>query len=1274
MRKGFSSILALSLFTLFAAVSNNAAAGAPTRLGFTSPVRTATAGTCSAYVSVRRYDSAGAESFGPGDSVVALSGNFNLYSDWTCSTRVTNLTIKAGAGTVSFYFKGTIAGAQALRATASGLTAATQTQTINPSTAAALKFSVQPVSTRAQQTIQPSPKVAVVDQYGNTVTTATNSISVSLVRPSGASGTLGGTLSRSAASGIATFSNLTVSAAANGYALTASASGLTATQSQAFNVTPQPTPVPTPSPTPVPTPSPTPVPTPSPTPVPTPSPTPVPTPSPTPVPTPSPTPVPTPSPTPAPTPSTSGRLTIPSPVRTVAANTCSAYVQARRLTAAGNESYGPGSITVALSGNFTFYSDWSCTVPITNVTIASGASTATFYFKSTVAGSQTLTASSSTLTAGTQAQTVNAAAAAALAFEAQPGASVANQLVQPAPRVVVRDSYGNLVTNTVKTVSVLLRASGVPAPAGWMTGTLSGNTVSGKITFSNLNISTAGSNYSLYASASGLTSAESSAFTVGTGTPGPSPTPNPSASPAPQVATQLNINSPARTVAAGVCSQAVTIRRLDASSAEVTTAANTVVTPSGNFTFYSDSACATLVTSATIAQSTSSTNVYFKSTIAGAQTLTATAQGLTAATQVQTITAPPTTPIALSAAWANDGGDKVSRDELRVSRNGSNSVLNRTWDGTSVHMFGAKNEVVSFNLVLEAATQAASNVTVSFNQLTGPNGFVINSAPTTASGLYDWTQRKIEMFYVRYVQIKGLSRLSYENYDERHIPKRFQRPYSGEGMGTGTWLDRPDHDKYYPEIAVPMELVPSFNIAATQNQSVWTDIYIPKTAPAGSYQGTVTVREGTNVSYNVPVSLTVRNFTLPDVPSSKTMLFLGYGDIAQRYTGVSSPNAGTAQDTTNKLVRDRHFLVAHRHKISLIDANAGATAAPADRPRDEWIPRLNGSLFTAANGYDGPGTNTGNNVFSIGTYGGWNWKTEGEAGMRTHTNNWESWFRANAPSTERFLYLIDESSDYPQIEQWAQWVQNNPGVGSSLPTFATLNLRTAVTSTPTLDIPASWFVVGDTATWQNAVATHKAKTGKRTYFYNGKRPSNGSFATEDDGIALRQLPWAQYKVKADRWFFWESTYYNDYQGGRGQTNVFQTAQTFGGAPTYNTTLGMTGWNHTNGDGVLFYPGTDTVYSSESYGVQGPIASLRLKHWRRGIQDVDYLALAETINPTRVQQIVQTMVPKALWEYGIASQTDPTWVRTDISWSINPDDWEAIRKELADIIEASGITP
>ena len=75
----------------------------------------------------------------------------------------------------------------------------------------------------------------------------------------------------------------------------------------------------------------------------------------------------------------------------------------------------------------------------------------------------------------------------------------------------------------------------------------------------------------------------------------------------------------------------------------------------------------------------------------------------------------------ITAIWANEGGDKVTRDELRATNHTENltgTVINRTWDGHTIKLRGARNEVISFNLVLEAAKSQADNVTVTFNSLT----------------------------------------------------------------------------------------------------------------------------------------------------------------------------------------------------------------------------------------------------------------------------------------------------------------------------------------------------------------------------------------------------------------------------------------------------------------------------------------------------------------------------------------------------------------------------
>lgn len=104
------------------------------------------------------------------------------------------------------------------------------------STPSKVAFTVQPRTTAAGHTITPTVQVAIQDAVGNTVPSATNSITLA-IGTNAATGTLSGTASVAAASGVASFSTLSINNPATGYTLTASASGLSGATSTTFDVT-----------------------------------------------------------------------------------------------------------------------------------------------------------------------------------------------------------------------------------------------------------------------------------------------------------------------------------------------------------------------------------------------------------------------------------------------------------------------------------------------------------------------------------------------------------------------------------------------------------------------------------------------------------------------------------------------------------------------------------------------------------------------------------------------------------------------------------------------------------------------------------------------------------------------------------------------------------------------------------------------------------------------------------------------------------------------------
>jgi hypothetical protein len=122
---------------------------------------------------------------------------------------------------------------------AGSATTAAAALTVSPAAADHLLFLQGPTDTAAGQTIGPAVLVAVVDRYGNVVT-SDNSDTVTLsigTNPGG--GTLSGTLTVTVVNGVATFGDLSIDTAGAGYTLHATAGGALAdADSDPFNVTP----------------------------------------------------------------------------------------------------------------------------------------------------------------------------------------------------------------------------------------------------------------------------------------------------------------------------------------------------------------------------------------------------------------------------------------------------------------------------------------------------------------------------------------------------------------------------------------------------------------------------------------------------------------------------------------------------------------------------------------------------------------------------------------------------------------------------------------------------------------------------------------------------------------------------------------------------------------------------------------------------------------------------------------------------------------------------
>ena len=100
-----------------------------------------------------------------------------------------------------------------------------------------------------------------------------------------------------------------------------------------------------------------------------------------------------------------------------------------------------------------------------------------------------------------------------MAFRVQPSAVVAGYAIGPAVRVTVQDAQGNTVTSSTASITLAI-SSGTGTTSAVLGGTLTRAAVSGVATFDDLTVDTAGSGYTLTATATGLASVTSTAFNV----------------------------------------------------------------------------------------------------------------------------------------------------------------------------------------------------------------------------------------------------------------------------------------------------------------------------------------------------------------------------------------------------------------------------------------------------------------------------------------------------------------------------------------------------------------------------------------------------------------------------------------------------------------------------------------------------------------------------------------------------------------------------------------
>ena len=249
------------------------------------------------------------------------------------------------------------------------------------------------------------------------------------------------------------------------------------------------------------------------------------------------------------------------------------------------------------------------------------------------------------------------------------------------------------------------------------------------------------------------------------------------------------------------------------------------------------------------------------------------------------------------ALWAVSDGEKVERDDRAHPLKAKNAV----WDGRTVRLAAARNEIVAFQAIVEADGAGIGALHASLPTLRRDGGGAIEyKAPVADPSLS--VGRPIQLFSVHYMNVTA----------ESHAEWAWKPGSPAAPRDTTGWK--------------PVQLVPEnarqgrggFPLAVGPGlgQSLWVEIYVSRSLPPGLYRGTLTVTADGKAA-PLPVELRVFGFTLPDENSLPVMVYYE-NDQPELYQGRNLDPA--------------YHRFAHRHRVELVHAYDEANVAGASRP------------------------------------------------------------------------------------------------------------------------------------------------------------------------------------------------------------------------------------------------------------------------------------------------------------------------------------------------------
>ncbi len=231
-----------------------------------------------------------------------------------------------------------------------------------------------------------------------------------------------------------------------------------------------------------------------------------------------------------------------------------------------------------------------------------------------------------------------------------------------------------------------------------------------------------------------------------------------------------------------------------------------------------------------------------------------------------------------------------------------NNPLNHVWQDTppgtvtTIEIAGARNEVESFQVTISSPVRKLEGVSASVSDLDDGRGNRIS-------------QSHIQLYRQEYVYVRNPSPHSKDPpgwWPDPLVP--VANPYDGRPVSAMRLTREEERGQVSYKLSGARFPGNNFTVWPQKNQPLWADVSIPSDAIAGNYSGKFSITLAETGRIELPITLTVWNFSLPSGPPLTTQ-FGGLDGVAAKH--------GVAEGSSEALeLEERYAAALEAHRIA----------------------------------------------------------------------------------------------------------------------------------------------------------------------------------------------------------------------------------------------------------------------------------------------------------------------------------------------------------------------